>query len=673
MSYQLGIDTGGTYTDAVIINEANEILAAHKSLTTAFDLSVGIGNAMDALPAKLLADIEMVALSTTLSTNSVVEGRGSPVAVLLPGFNQKQLDKSELLNIVPAERINLLRGGHDAMGNEYQPLDLDEIVKFIEQHKKSVSAFAVAAMFGSRNTTHELIVRDLIVKLTGKPVACGHELSSTLGAPRRALTTALNARMIPILQVLMESMKQVLENHSINAPLMIVKGDGSLINARTAELQPVATVLSGPAASVLGACALTGEDNALVVDIGGTTTDICVVRNGKADMCEDGARIGDWKPMVEAIRAYSIGLGGDSEIRFDGKISISTRRVIPVSLLAHQYPEVLTSLKRQMNALSNARHNRYALRLQHNQVLVDQLKQDETRAWNLLESGPLNIDALAEKDRTLTRAVARLERLGLAIYSGFTPSDATHVLGFSDHWNSEAAELAAQLWARQMRYLYGCGNWSLNDAKGPSKAVFDLVVQHICHRLIEAGLNQHGLLNEARSRNLANLLGDIISTSEKNSSLFEMKFASGYPLVGVGGPATDFLPVVAEKLGMRLVSPKYGNTANAVGAVMASVVQTVSVTVTQPQHGEFCVFHGRYPATFDSLTPALTHAREIAVNSAFAQADSAGAADIRVRVEESREHVDHDIDGELFVSAKITAIATGRPKKQGHNSQKLEN
>ncbi|MFT5893727.1 MAG: N-methylhydantoinase A/oxoprolinase/acetone carboxylase beta subunit, partial [bacterium] len=510
MSYQLGIDTGGTYTDAVIIDAGKNILATHKSLTTAFDLSIGIDNVISALPAEYLAEIDLVALSTTLSTNSVVEGRGAPVAVLLPGYNERQLKKSGITDIMVRDRVVLLPGGHDALGVEQQPLDLSLVETTILQQKDKVSAFAVSAMFGARNSSHELAVRELITELSGKPVACGYELASTLGAPRRALTAALNARMIPFIQTLIESLQAMLSRHAINAPLMIVKGDGTLINARTAGLQPVATVLSGPAASVLGACALSGRQNALVVDIGGTTTDIAVVRGGQADLCEDGARIGDWQPMVEAIRAYSIGLGGDSEIRFDGKLCISTRRVVPVSLLVHQYPELLDSLKRQMNSLSNPRHNRFALRLQRNQVLIDQLNGADKKAWNLLEDGPLDIDALAGTERALTRAVARLERMGLVIYSGFTPSDATHVLGMSHHWNTEAASLAAQLWARQMRYLYGCGDWSLDDPKEPSQAVYALVIQQISHKLIEAGLNQHGLLNEAQARNLASLLGEVV-------------------------------------------------------------------------------------------------------------------------------------------------------------------
>jgi len=345
MAYQLGIDTGGTYTDAVIVDGDQKVVAKNKSLTTPFDLTVGIGNAISSLPADLLAEVNLVALSTTLSTNSVVEGRGAPVSVLLPGYDEAQIEKSGLFDILDRDAITLLAGGHNATGNEQEPLDIEKAKTAILSQKDRVSAFAVSAMFGTRNTSHELILRDLVLELTGKPVACGHELASSLGAPRRALTAALNARMILYIQSLINSVENILKEKNIAAPLMIVKGDGSLVNASTALLQPVATVLSGPAASVIGACALSGHKDAIVVDIGGTTTDIAVVSNGQPELCEDGARIGDWQPMVEAIRVFSIGLGGDSEVRFKGELSISQRRVVPISLLAHQYPNVVAKLK----------------------------------------------------------------------------------------------------------------------------------------------------------------------------------------------------------------------------------------------------------------------------------------------------------------------------------------
>jgi len=665
MSVRLGIDTGGTYTDAVIIDDEQNILASHKRLTTPFDLSIGISNVISALPAEFIDEIDLVSLSTTLSTNSVVEGRGSPIAVILPGYNQKQVQKSGLPNIVSSDRIVLAAGGHDAMGVEVDTLELPFIKQKVIQQADQVSAFAVSSMFGTRNTSHEIIIRDLIRDVTDKPVACGHELASALGAPRRALTAALNARMIPFITTLIDAVQHVLQHFSIKAPLMIVKGDGSLINTDTAQLQPVATVLSGPAASVTGGCALSGVKDGIVVDIGGTTTDIAVVNNGTAELCEDGARIGDWQPMVQAIRAYSIGLGGDSEIRFDGKLSISHRRVVPISLLAEQHPSVMASLERQMHALTNPRHNRFALPLQKNEILIAQLTRDELRAWNLLLESPLDIDALAESDRPLTRAIARLERMGLAIYSGFTPSDAMHVLDRANHWNKDAAMLGAQLWARQMRYLYGCGDWSLDDPVAPSEAVFELVIAQISRKIIEAGLNQHGLLNEAQSLKISSLLGDMVLSNSGNAGtpLFDMRFATNYPLIGVGGPAAQFLPQVAEKLRMKLILPDYANTANALGAIVSNVIQSATVTVTQPRHGTFLVFSKEDPMSFKNLDEAVSKAHELALGNATQLALSSGAQKVETRIEESREHVKHDIDGELFVSARITAFASGPPER----------
>ena len=255
MLYRMGIDTGGTYTDAVLVDGQKSVVATSKSVTTRQDLSIGIANALAKLPKKMLENIELVSLSTTLTTNSVVEGRGAEVCALLVGYHAKQLQKSAILEIVTASGAVLLAGGHDAVGNEKCALDEDAARRAILKFKDSVSAFAISSIFATRNSSHELRLRALVEELTGKPVACGHELASSLGAPQRALTAVLNARMIPYIQQLISSMIKILALHNISAPLMIVKGDGSLVNIDTALQQPVATVLSGPAASVIGACA----------------------------------------------------------------------------------------------------------------------------------------------------------------------------------------------------------------------------------------------------------------------------------------------------------------------------------------------------------------------------------------------------------------------------------
>ena len=664
MAYQLGIDTGGTYTDAVIVDGDQNVVAKNKSLTTPFDLTIGIGNAISHLPVELLPEVSLVALSTTLSTNSVVEGRGAPVCILLPGYDERQVEKSGLYDILDRDSVVLLEGGHNATGSEQAPLDIERAREAILAQKDRVSAFAISSLFGTRNSSHELILRDLVIEVTGKPVACGHELASSLGAPRRALTAALNARMILYIQALINSVEDILKLKEISAPLMIVKGDGSLVNANTALLQPVATVLSGPAASVIGACALSGKKDAIVVDIGGTTTDIAIVTDGQPELCEDGARIGDWQPMVEAIRVFSIGLGGDSEIRFKGELSISQRRVVPISLLAHQYPEVIAKLERQLESGPSPRNNKFAMRHQQNDVLLRQLSGVELSAWERLENGPIEIEVLADNDRHLMRALARMERLGLVIYSGFTPSDATHVLGMSTHWDAYAAELGAKLFARQMRHLYGCGNWEIGDAIAPCKQVFEMVTRGISQKLIEAGLNQHGKLVDSRSQNLTKLLADIVlkgGEAEDVRPLFNLKFAEGYPIVAVGGPAADYFPEVARLLQVDLSLPDNADTANAIGAVMGAVVQMSHITVTQPEFGIYYLFHKDQPIKFENLEQALDKARELATDEAISLAESAGASSVVTRISQDANHVKHDIDGELFVSATITAVASGRP------------
>jgi len=670
MAYRLGIDTGGTYTDAVLVGEHDRIAASAKCLTTRHDLTIGIANALEALPAQALGQVELVALSTTLSTNSVVEGRGAPVAVLLPGYRAQQVEKSGLLEIFDRELVITLAGGHDAAGAESEPLDENAVREAVLKLKGRVSAFAVSSMFGVRNPVHELRVRELVEELSERPVTCGHELASGLDAPRRALTVALNARMVPVIRELILAVQNILDRTGIDAPLMMVKGNGSLINTRTALRQPVGTVLSGPAASVVGACALSGIENAIIADMGGTTTDIAVVTGGKPELSSDGVRIGDWRPMVEAVRVISIGLGGDSEVRFSGQqgFQIGPRRVVPLSLLGHLYPDIREKLERQLAAGAGRRNNRFALRLEYNDVLMAECHDDETRAWEMLGPGPIELDTLVESDRDAGRAIGRLQRKGLVIFSGFTPSDAAHVLGMSRHWCAESARLGALIWARQMRQVYGFGRWPEGDAETPSRQVIEQVNHRICEALIGAGLHQHRKLELAEAGKLTRLIADLIyrengtpEDSPAASALFRLDFAGDYPVVGVGAPAPAFFPEAARRLGVDLRLPQHAEVANAYGAVMGSGVQRIQVTVTQPVHGTFIVHGDEGPVTYNDLARALAHAEEIAVRRVRVQAASAGAAVVEIQLSRDENHVHHDLDGDLFLETRVTATASGRP------------
>lgn len=667
MSYRLGIDTGGTFTDAVLLDEADQVVAMAKRLTTRLDLQQGIADAVAALPADLLSQVELVSLSSTLTTNSAVEGKGAPVCVLLIGYDERQVQATGLVSLLGANSLVRLGGGHDAGGHELAPLDEAALRETVLAWRERVSAFAVSSSFSVRNPAHERRAAELVHELTGKPVTCGHELAASLGAPRRAMTAALNARMIAYVAQLIEAVRELLHRHRIAAPLMIVKGDGSLISADSAILQPITTVLSGPAASVNGAMMLSGRRSLIVADMGGTTTDIAVVRDGLPTLSFDGARVGDWRPMVEAIKLYSIGLGGDSEVIFDpGRgLAIGPHRVVPMSLLASQHPELHVALQRQLNIPPGSNHNRFAMRLQHDEALLGQLSPDEHDAWARLAEGPVEMLRAVEEERWLARALTRLERRGLVIFSGFTPTDAAHVLGVSHHWDAEAARLAAIIWAKRMRRQYGVGRWPEGDAAPPSREVFARVVKAIATKLIEAGL--HDADSDAQQERLAASLAALIMRGEpgaaKAPSIFSLNFAPTLPIVAVGGPAATYYPAVGEALRAEVVLPPHGEVANAVGTLLAQVIQRVHITVLQPIHGCFRVFLPEGPCDHSTLEAAYAMARQFGAVRAEQLAWQAGAAEVEVRFEVDENRVNNDIDGEVFFEARVTALAIGPPRR----------
>ena len=196
--------------------------------------------------------------------------------------------------------VVMLGGGHSAHGDERDPFDLAGLTRALDGIDASVEAYAVAAQFSVRNAAHELQARDAIREHTGKPVTCSHELSPRLGGPRRAVTTLLNAQLISVTARFTEAIRAAMESLRLDARLMVVRGDGSLVSSEFVTKRPIETVLSGPAASVIGARHLarssaadrqTLDAGGLVVDIGGTTADIAAVRNGivvAADGSNDG-------------------------------------------------------------------------------------------------------------------------------------------------------------------------------------------------------------------------------------------------------------------------------------------------------------------------------------------------------------------------------------------------
>ncbi|MCP4671171.1 MAG: DUF1638 domain-containing protein, partial [Desulfobacula sp.] len=311
----LGIDAGGTYTDAVIYDlEKNKTLCKAKSLTTKWDFTVGINSALRKLNQKQLSTIELVSLSTTLATNAIVENVGQKVGmVLMPPYGLG-IDKN-----IPHQPKAVIKGQLEITGRQILAIDPEEVKLVVSQmvENHEVTAFAVSGYAGSINPEHEIQVKKIIHQQTGCFVTCGHELSDSLNFKTRAVTAMLNARIIPRLAGLLLDLEKVMAARKICAPVVVVKGDGTLMSSAMAKQRPVETILSGPAASVAGAKHLTGIKDALVVDMGGTTTDTAALTADSVSLNEKGSNIGGHRTHVKALEIRTTGLGGDSLIEYE--------------------------------------------------------------------------------------------------------------------------------------------------------------------------------------------------------------------------------------------------------------------------------------------------------------------------------------------------------------------
>ncbi len=459
MELALGIDTGGTYTDAVLVDQATgRVVAGAKALTTRHDLALGIGEAIRAVcasvpgltAAEAAAAVVLVGLSTTLATNTLAEGQRSAVCLLLIGYDPELMRSFGFERELATDDIVYIKGGHDPLGSEAAPLDEEAARAAILARKDRVEAFAISGYFSVRNPAHELRVKALVEELTGLPATCGHELTSQFNAVRRATTVALNAHLIAPLRELITSVQAVLAEWGIAAPLMVVKGDGSLVRAEWALGRPIETILSGPAASALGAWHLAGRRDAWTVDVGGTTTDIATLRDGRPILNRQGAQVAGWRTMVEAVDVYTVGLGGDSHVRFDeeGRLLIGPQRAVPVSLLAHQFPSVRIELERQRELPPHRAWDGLAEFVLLGRPARVGLSLADGELLDALADGPVSVPQLVGRARAgalVRRRLAGLVQRGLVRWAAFTPTDALHVLGRFHAWDAEAAGLAASL------------------------------------------------------------------------------------------------------------------------------------------------------------------------------------------------------------------------------------
>ncbi|MDR1311260.1 MAG: hydantoinase/oxoprolinase family protein [Burkholderiaceae bacterium] len=320
----LGIDVGGTHTDSVLMDN-RKIIKKFKVLTDKSNILKSVLTATRAIAEPQdIKKLQRIVLSTTISTNAVVQDQLDDVALVVmngPGVAPQDLPLYE--------KTRHIAGYMNHRGMEAEPVNGAELeeIKFMLD-KKKVGHYAVIGKFSTRNSSHEMQVQKYLVKDGAKHVSMSHQLSGALNFPRRIATTYLNEAVWELHANLVAQLDAYVKELGVNIPLYILKADGGTIEYRQSQRQPVQTILSGPAATIMGVLPYVplGKDS-VSIDIGGTTTDIALFADGVPLLEPLGVRIEEHKPAVRGLLTHSIGVGGDSHVRVvDGTLLLGPER-----------------------------------------------------------------------------------------------------------------------------------------------------------------------------------------------------------------------------------------------------------------------------------------------------------------------------------------------------------
>jgi N-methylhydantoinase A/oxoprolinase/acetone carboxylase beta subunit len=658
-SLVLGIDTGGTYTDGVLLEyHARRVLAAHKSLTTKRDFSIGIERVIEGIHIEDPSTIRMVSISTTLATNAIAEGKGKRVALLLIGYDPDLISSFKMEARFATPHFFYFAGGHDLYGREKEELDLPGILARVTKIKDHVDAIAVSSYFSPLNPEHENRVYKAVSSICDLPIVLGHQLSTKLGSVERATTAALNASLMAVLQDFVIAVRRAMERRKIDAPLMVVRGDGTLMSDEFAARTPVETIHSGPAASAIGGRFLSNLDDALVVDVGGTTTDIALIVDGQVTVSAEGATVSGYKTAVQAANLLSIALGGDSHIALNREkhIAIGPERVVPLAYLAHQYPQVARRLKalarRQWaQATPDWLEYWYLLREPHESLL--ETGQQKSLVEFLCDSPKplpeiLNHLGVLHVGQVSAQELLRQEVIGKA---GLTPTDLMHIEGTHTPWDVEASELAWQVFTHHQ----------FEDPAGLREQVWRQITEMIVHAIItflsEKFLQPPGGRSTGHDDDMGrwfffNSLYDL-------HPHLETRFRLRQPLIGIGAPAGRFLKTVADALHTDLILPEHHQVANALGAIAGTVMVVEEILVYPRLSSDGLEVLGYYVQTseerqeFEKAGDALAHARALSKERALGAALRSGADNPQVTVDELVDGLD---------TYRIRAKAMGNPR-----------
>lgn len=644
---RLGIDTGGTYTDAVVVDtDKVEVLAKAKALTTKENLMVGIVNAMDGLDPDVLARVEHVALSTTLATNACVEGKGGRARLIIVGTTDEILHRVDAKNVfgIPYEDVLTTEfvGSYD--GSDVTIPDWEALYESNPAFFEEAESFGIASLYALNNgAVVEKSGAEFLRERFGKIVVEATSVAVEPNVIGRGATALLNARLVPVIEDFLEAIDAALAERGLDVGVSVVRSDGTLMSEDLARIRPVETILSGPAASVMGAQVLVDASESLIVDIGGTTSDVSIVHGGRPNRT-DGIIIGGWKTQVSGVHIDTIALGGDTVVRYtkNSRLELGTRRVMPLCVAATRWPVIKRSLARYYRESPMDFYSRYEiLYLLRDPGDLSRFREPEQRMIELLRNGPASL--YNEQTAILGLKIERLEDEGIVMRCGFTPTDAMHLKGDFDTFDVEAARLGAQCLLKSYR-----GKTAAADEAEIAKLadeVYELSEKRLFRQAL--GAFAQDTLWPQRSTELDDqmqALSDAVwkRRHDAGSHSFDIRFSGSAKLVGIGAPTHVFLNEAAHALNVEPVVPEHAEVANAVGAAASRVTveSTVRIVPIRESTGVISYYQvcgSERTEAYEDVTEATEAAREMAREQTIAEARRRGASgDLSCTVNENR-------------------------------------
>jgi N-methylhydantoinase A/oxoprolinase/acetone carboxylase beta subunit len=446
-----------------------------------------------------------------------------------------------------------------------------------------------------------------------------------------------------------------MEGYGIDSPVVVVKGDGTLISSETAKRRPVETILSGPAASVAGARHLTGISDALVVDMGGTTTDTAALSSGQVRLSEEGSNVGGHRTHVKALDIRTIGLGGDSLIRYERKqFIIGPKRVAPIAWLGRNWSGAETALDYLSFHLK-----RFSSSTRKMQILVKtgdvkwiQLSPLEEEIISLLEQRPYSLDELLHVTGAIAEGSLHLQRLEenfVIQRCGLTFTDLLHINGSFEEWDTETAR----------RYAGFYSSITHQPMAEMSDHIFELGVKRLSMELLKRRLDDDTDPDKMDSCPVCKtLVHHLLNVQHPN---YDVTINFKHPVIGIGAPIKFFLPQAVTPFNTKAILPENADVANAIGAITSHVFIQKQLWIAPGEEGDFTVEGIAGARKFKNIDDADRFAREELTDIVHKKAIEAGTSCSRITFE-TKDSTPLAATGEsIFLKRTVTASLRGRP------------